>query len=221
MKKKQIVLASASPRRLELMHQAGFEVEVIPSHSEEKISGGTPEEVVRHLSRQKAEDVAARLAGADRTSGDVIKADRTSGDVTGAVKRSGSGSRIVLGADTIVVRDADILGKPADRAEAIAMLQSLSGRSHQVYTGVTLAELQVGEICREETFAVCTKVYVCAMTDQEICDYVDSGDPMDKAGSYGIQGIFARYIEKIEGDYYNVVGLPVSAVYHKLKRWMN
>ncbi|MCC6094130.1 MAG: Maf family protein [Eubacterium sp.] len=220
---KRIILASGSPRRLELMHQAGFEVEVIPSHSIEKISGSTPEEVVQRLSRQKAEDVAQMLAGKVENTSQIPGGEgiNSAQRVPNNEKNTVDASCIILGADTIVVRDAEILGKPADRAHAIAMLQSLSGRSHDVYTGVTLAELQDGTICREDTFAVRTKVYVCSMTDQEICDYVDSGDPMDKAGGYGIQGIFARFVEKIDGDYYNVVGLPVSEVYHRLKNWMD
>lgn len=189
----RIILASGSPRRLELMHQAGFSVEVIPSHADEKVSSGTPDEVVRCLSRRKAEDVAGEILNYDPC--------------------------IILGADTIVVRDADILGKPSSPEEAVETLRSLSGRSHDVYTGVTLVKVEKGEIQREETFSVRTRVYVCELTDREIREYVETGDPMDKAGSYGIQGIFARYIEKIEGDYYNVVGLPVSAVYHKLEEW--
>ena len=194
----RIILASGSPRRLELMHQAGFLVEVIPSHADEKVSSGTPDEVVRCLSRRKAEDVA----------GEVLNPDK-----------SQLSACIILGADTIVVRDTDILGKPSSPEEAAETLRSLSGRSHDVYTGVTLVKVEKGEIQREETFSVRTRVYVCRLSDREIREYVETGDPMDKAGSYGIQGIFARYIEKIEGDYYNVVGLPVSAVYHKLEEW--
>ena len=194
----RIILASGSPRRLELMHQAGFSVEVIPSHADEKVSNGTPDEVVRCLSRRKAADVAGEILNPDKSQ---------------------LSACIILGADTIVVRDADILGKPSSPEEAAETLRSLSGRSHDVYTGVTLAKVEKGEIQREETFSVRTRVYVCRLTDREIREYVETGDPMDKAGSYGIQGIFARYIEKIEGDYYNVVGLPVSAVYHKLEEW--
>lgn len=203
----RIILASGSPRRLELMHQAGFSVEVIPSHADEKVSSGTPDEVVRCLSRRKAEDVAGEILNADKLQ---LSADG---------ENSRKSQRIILGADTIVVRDADILGKPSSPEEAAETLRSLSGRSHDVYTGVTLVKVEKGEIQREETLSVRTRVYVCRLTDREIREYVETGDPMDKAGSYGIQGIFARYIEKIEGDYYNVVGLPVSVVYHKLEEW--
>ena len=213
----RIILASGSPRRLELMHQAGFEVEVIPSHADENVSGGTPEEIVRCLSKRKAEDVVRYLLQnkADNAAGVILQA-KTGEQPSGKIQQI---SILVLGADTIVARDADILGKPSSPEEAAATLRSLSGRSHDVYTGVTLAEIKDGVIGREETFSVRTKVYFCSLTEEEIQKYVATGDPMDKAGSYGIQGSFARYVEKIEGDYYNVVGLPVSAVYHRLKEW--
>lgn len=212
----RIILASGSPRRLELMHQAGFSVEVIPSHADEKVSSGTPDEVVRCLSRRKAEDVAGEILNPDKSQlsaggGEDLRNARLSAEDNDPC--------IILGADTIVARDANILGKPSSPEEAVETLRSLSGRSHDVYTGVTLVKVEKGEIQREETFSVRTRVYVCELTDREIREYVETGDPMDKAGSYGIQGIFARYIEKIEGDYYNVVGLPVSTVYHKLEEW--
>ncbi|MCI6638973.1 MAG: Maf family protein [Lachnospiraceae bacterium] len=214
----QIILASGSPRRLELMHQAGFEVEVIPSHADENVSAGAPEEVVRCLSRRKAEDVARCFLEHKKGK---LQQTKT-GQAPEKAQRIDAGKEepiIVLGADTIVARDADILGKPSSPEEAAAMLRSLSGRSHDVYTGVTLIEIRNGAIRREDTFSVRTKVFFCSLTEEEIQDYVATGDPMDKAGSYGIQGSFARYVEKIEGDYYNVVGLPVSSVYHRLKEW--
>ena len=211
----RIILASGSPRRLELMHQAGFEVEVVPSHADENI-GGTPEEVVRCLSIRKAEDVVRLFLQekAENAAGEILqvrKEEQEPGKMQDPI--------IVLGADTIVARDSDILGKPSSPEEAAATLRSLSGRSHDVYTGVTLVMAENGAIQREGTFSVRTRVHVCSLTEEEIRDYVATGDPMDKAGSYGIQGMFARYVEKIEGDYYNVVGLPISAVYHKFKEW--
>ena len=124
---------------------------------------------------------------------------------------------IVIGADTVVVHDNKILGKPSDEAEAFRMLKSLAGDIHQVYTGVAMLvygeDGEAKEICHAER----TEVFVHEMSDEEIRNYIASGEPMDKAGAYGIQGKFAAYIDKIEGDYYNVVGLPVAYVYQQLK----
>ncbi len=186
---KKIILASGSPRRKELLEQIGLEPVVIKSTVEEVITKTAPNEVVMELSSQKCLDVAQTI-GEDA---------------------------VVLGADTIVVRDGEILGKPDSEEGAVSMLQSLQGRDHQVYTGVTLAWIEEGEIRRTKTFAVCTEVTVSPMTEEEIHAYVSTGDPMDKAGAYGIQGIFAKHVEKIHGDYNNVVGLPVAAVYDALK----
>lgn len=183
--KHQLVLASASPRRIALLHQIGLEAEVLPSHEPERVTSAVPEQVVEQLSRQKAENIAAS-----------VPADR-----------------IVIGADTVVAIDGRILGKPKDHAEAYRMIRELSGRAHHVYTGVTV---RLGE--QEETFVSCTTVHVAAMTEDEIRGYADSEEPMDKAGGYGIQGFFGRYISGIEGDYNNVVGLPVAQLYQVLKR---
>ena len=123
----------------------------------------------------------------------------------------------MIGADTIVVKDK-VLGKPADREEAISMIKNISGTSHEVYTGVSF--YLYNESTKEEKVDVIinkTKVNVCDINIEEIEEYVDSKDPFDKAGGYGIQGSFAKYISSIEGDYYNVVGLPVSDVYQKIK----
>ena len=126
-------------------------------------------------------------------------------------------TEIVIGADTVVVHDNKILGKPSDEAEAFRMLKSLAGDAHQVYTGVAMLvygeDGEAKEICHAER----TEVFVHEMSDVEIRNYIASGEPMDKAGAYGIQGKFAAYIDKIEGDYYNVVGLPVAYVYQQLK----
>ena len=114
--------------------------------------------------------------------------------------------------------DGEILGKPSSPEQAAEMLRSLQGRHHEVYTGVTLAEVRSGRVVRRESFSEKTVVFLFPMTEEEIREYILSGEPFDKAGAYGIQGIFARYVEKIEGDYNNVVGLPVAAVYQKLKK---
>ena len=191
MKTEKIILASASPRRRELLHQIGLETEVLPSRIEEKPTATQPEEVVEELSRQKCLGVAGR------------------------VQENG----VVLGADTVVALDGKIMGKPGSAGQAAEMLKSLQGRSHQVFTGVTLAEVQKGRIVRQETFSERTEVFLFPMTEEEIEAYILSGEPFDKAGAYGIQGSFARHVKSIEGDYNNVVGLPVAAVYQRLKKW--
>ena len=199
---KKIILGSASPRRRELLAQIGAEFEIRVSEKEEIYHSEKPEEIVCELALMKAENVASELSEAERA---------------GAV---------VLGADTVVVLDGKILGKPSDEEEAARMLSALQGRSHEVYTGVAVLEYaESGEgavpggwkLEKKENYAVETRVYVNPMTEQEILEYIVTGDPMDKAGAYGIQGRFAAYIDRIEGDYYNVVGLPVSRVYRTLK----
>ena len=127
---------------------------------------------------------------------------------------------VVICADTIVTLDGEILGKPADSEDAVRMLRELQGRSHAVFTGVTLALVRDGQILREESFAEKTEVHVAAMTEAEIRAYADSGEPLDKAGAYGIQGSFARYITGIDGDYSNVVGLPLCRLWHCLQDMM-
>ncbi|MBR1702399.1 MAG: septum formation inhibitor Maf [Lachnospiraceae bacterium] len=192
-----IILASASPRRRELMQQIGLDFEVKVSEVEERVTSTVPEEVVQELSRQKAEAVARLFLGREESKD----------------------NRLVLGADTIVACDGRILGKPRDAADAVRMLTMLSGRAHEVYTGVTFAyQDPVGDAIETHTFYECTKVHFASMTAEEIAEYVATGDPLDKAGAYGIQGFCARYITGIEGDYNNVVGLPVGRVYQELKK---
>ena len=186
---KKIILASASPRRRELLTQIGLDFDIVVSETEEKITSTEPAKVVEELSAQKAEAVWEKLA----TITDII----------------------VLGADTVVACDGKILGKPADTEAAVAMLTMLQGRGHEVYTGVTILYEQNGER-KTLTFHEKTTVHFYPMTDAQIREYVATGDPMDKAGSYGIQGFCARYIRGIEGDYNNVVGLPVGRVYQEL-----
>lgn len=188
---KKIILASGSPRRRELMQQIGLRFEVITSDAEEKYISREPKEIVKELALMKAENVAAEIETLDV---------------------------IVIGADTVVVRDGRIMGKPRDEAEAFAMLSRLQGREHQVYTGVAILNFDPEGRRILVNHAVETKVHVHSMDTEEIREYISTGDPMDKAGAYGIQGQFAAYIDRIEGDYYNVVGLPVSWVYQELKR---
>ncbi len=186
----RIILASASPRRRELLEQVGVRFEVMPAVGGETIRETDPERIVMQLSFDKAAEVAARLRSAE----------------------AGLKDTVIIGADTVVVSGGRILGKPADEGEAFAMLSGLRNSCHYVCTGVTL-------ICGDETrsFAEKTKVFVCDMSDKEILEYIGTGECMDKAGAYGIQGRFARYVPGIEGDYNNVVGLPVSRLLRELK----
>ncbi|MFQ9511425.1 MAG: Maf family protein [Lachnospiraceae bacterium] len=186
-----IILASGSPRRKELLNQIGISFTVNPSKKEEKITTNIPSEVVRELSYQKAMDIA---------------------------EQSSEGS-VVIGADTVVAYEGKILGKPKDRTDAQNMLRMLAGNTHSVYTGVTIIKKENNR-CLEEIFYKETRVTMARMSEEEIETYVDSKEPMDKAGSYAIQGKCAAFIEKIDGDYYNVVGLPICEVYHRLKKYM-
>lgn len=181
---KKIILASLSPRRTELLNLIHIPHEVIPSCVKEIVDKTlSPKEIVKSLSYQKASDVASR-----------------------------NQEHIVIGADTIVVVDDQILGKPKSESDAFRMLKLLENRHHQVLTGVTIIYQN------EVTSFVCSSdVYFYEMTDDEIYEYIKTENVYDKAGSYAIQGMCARYIKKIDGDYYNIMGLPISKVYQVLK----
>ena len=200
----EIYLASASPRRRELLDQIGIKYEVRVSGTDENVGLEDPALLVEELSRRKALTVTEELLEEGKTD------------------------FIVIGADTVVSCGGKVLGKPAGRADAIRMLGNLSGRSHEVYTGVTVVKkdnapasaLESGELegsLNINTFHEETKVTFYEMSLSEINEYVDTCDPMDKAGAYGIQGFCARYIKGIEGDYNNVVGLPIGHLYQILK----
>ena len=217
---KKIILASASPRRRELLTQIGLDFEVVVSETEEKITSTEPAKVVEELSAQKAEAVWEKLCSTTASQGSVTNAERLDegSEVFESEQTSGETTItdiIVLGADTVVACDGKILGKPADTEAAAAMLTMLQGRGHEVYTGVTILYEENGER-KTLTFHEKTTVHFYPMTDAQIREYVATGDPMDKAGAYGIQGFCARYIRGIEGDYNNVVGLPVGRVYQEL-----
>ena len=190
---RKIILASALPRRRELLAQIGMEFEVITSSSDEAITKEIPCEIVMELAEGKACEVYDKVVG-DSDSREIV----------------------VIGEDTIVVHNGRIMGKPVDEADAVAMLTELCGDVHQVYTGVALFWNEDGQRC-SHSFYECTDVYVSAASDEEIKAYVATKDPMDKAGAYGIQGQFAAFVKKIDGDYNNVVGLPVCRVYQELK----
>lgn len=188
---KPIILASGSPRRRELLSQLGVTFTVCPAKGEELTTKTLPCDIVCELSHQKALEIA--------------KAQNT--------------SCYVIGADTIVSFENQILGKPKDSADAIRMVSMLQGNTHQVYTGVTLIEVGETGILREKSFYEETNVHVCPMTEEEISSYVATGEPLDKAGAYGIQGAFSIYVSGIDGDYFNVVGLPVCRLYHELSKF--
>lgn len=198
----QIILASQSPRRKELLEQIGLEFEICPAKGEEIITKTIPEEVVMELSKQKAEEVAAMVS----SFGEQHKEITTPSDI------------LVIGADTVVAFDGKILGKPVDEADAKRMLTMLSGNTHSVFTGVTLVLIDKTGRAGELVFHEKTDVKMHEMTEAEIDRYIATGEPMDKAGSYGIQGKCAIYIEKIDGDYNNVVGLPITRIYQELKK---
>ena len=128
---------------------------------------------------------------------------------------------LIIGADTVVAFEGKILGKPSDEEDALDTLLKLQGKSHQVYTGVTLIEVCADGSLREKSFYEETNVHVCQMTKDEIASYVATGEPLDKAGAYGIQGTFSIYVSGIEGDYFNVVGLPISRLYHEFTAFQN
>ena len=183
-----VILASASPRRRELLTQLGITFTVEPSDIEEVITAKLPGEVVKELAFQKAEDISKKHADS-----------------------------IVIGADTVVAIDDRILGKPGDVKEAREMIHMIQGRTHQVYTGVAVIRRAEGKIWTE-CFYEKTDVTVACMSEEEIENYIATPEPYDKAGAYGIQGIFAAYVSGIRGDYQNVVGLPVAGLYQVLKR---
>lgn len=187
----RIILASGSPRRRELIQQAGIPAKICPARGKEVSTCKDPRDYAADLARHKAEEVAER-------------------------EREIPGNYCVIGADTIVVSNRTILGKPRDREDARAILRSLQGHGHEVMTGVCLLYRE-GEEERALSFTEVSQVTVCPMTEEEIGRYVSTGEADDKAGAYGIQGAFGIYIAKIEGDYYNIVGLPIARLYHTMR----
>lgn len=187
-----LILASASPRRRELLSQAGFVFEVRPAHiSEEPLTDEDPVAYVVRLAREKARTVFDELVSHPGEN---------------SVSREAP-QLVVLGADTTVTLDGHILGKPEDAGDAARILRLLSGRTHRVITGVAVVTAKGVEVAAEVT-----GVRFLALTDEEIAGYVATGEPMDKAGAYAIQGRAARWIPRIEGCYFNVVGLPLALV---------
>lgn len=197
----QIILASASPRRKELLEQIGLSFHIWPAKGEEVISKTLPDEVVMELSKQKAVEVASMVKAYEQEKKELVTPQDT----------------LVIGADTVVACENVILGKPKDEMDAKRMLTLLSGKNHSVYTGVTIVFLDANQKAGVYTFFEKTDVFMKALSEKEIDRYIATKEPMDKAGAYGIQGKCAVYIEKIEGDYQNVVGLPVARLYKELQ----
>lgn len=193
---KKIILASASPRRRELLSQIGMDFEVRVSDASESAVSYEPSELVKELSALKASAVFDQLSKEEKEES------------------------LVIGADTVVSLSGSIMGKPKDGQEAVNMLLGLQGRVHQVYTGVTfIFQADLREAPMKVSFFEKTDVSVYPMSQEEILSYVATGEPMDKAGAYAIQGKFAAYIKEINGDYNNVVGLPIGRLYQEMKKY--
>lgn len=213
----RLVLASASPRRRELLSQIGLEFTVMPSTKEENAKTTEAGALVQELSRQKAVDIWEQLSGGQGQNPDADQEQISEETQEPNLNGKRQPELLVIGADTVVCCEGKILGKPHSREAAAEMLTALQGRSHEVYTGVTLYSQS-----EAVTFFECTQVEFYPMTEAEISEYIDSKEPMDKAGAYGIQGLGARFVKDIRGDYNNVVGLPVGRLYQELKShgWM-
>ncbi len=184
-----IILASNSPRRKEILSQVGIPFTVIPSTKDEDMSNSSPVELVQELSKQKAKDIANQQ----------------------------SGPVMVIGSDTIVVCENEILGKPKSAEDAFRMIWLLQNNYNEVFTGVTVIVKEVDGSIREHTFYEAARVWIAKMTEQEVWDYIATKEPMDKAGAYAIQGKFACYVKRIEGDFYTIVGLPIAHLYQVIK----
>lgn len=213
----RLVLASASPRRRELLSQIGLEFTVMPSTKEENAKTTEAGALVQELSRQKAVDIWEQLSGGQGQNPDADQEQIAEETQEPNLNGKRQPELLVIGADTVVCCEGKILGKPHSREAAAEMLTALQGRSHEVYTGVTLYSQS-----ETVTFFECTQVEFYPMTEVEISEYIDSKEPMDKAGAYGIQGLGARFVKGIRGDYNNVVGLPAGRLYQELKSrgWM-
>ncbi|WP_195576359.1 Maf family protein [Paenibacillus sp. 1001270B_150601_E10] len=185
-----LVLASSSPRRQELIHRLGLPVEIETSDVEERVEADwTPAQTVEQLARKKAEAVVA---------------ERQTRQVQG----------LVIGADTIVALEEQILGKPTDETDALRMLKMLQGRAHDVYTGIACMDMNSGNVLVRHRR---TRVWMRQRTDEQLLSYIATGEPLDKAGAYGIQGRGSTLVERIDGCYFNVVGLSVSLLAEMLE----
>lgn len=187
----KFILASGSPRRRELLTNMGVDFEIVASNCEEVVTRKRPLDIVRELSKLKADNVRSMIDAVDDT--------------------------ILIAADTLVFLGDERLGKPRDEEDAFRILSNLSGNRHRVITGVTILRYKDGNWV-EISFTETTNVNMAHMSDDEIREYISTGEPMDKAGAYAIQGIGAKFVESIDGDYSNVVGLPVPKLYSILRK---
>lgn len=190
----RIILASESPRRKEIMKIMGIPYEVLASNVDEAVEKMEPGKMVQALARQKTSNVRSRLGE--------IKAEND--------------NVIIIGADTMVFYQGHALGKPKDKKDAVRILQMLSDDTHEVYTGVSIIIRNKDGRQEDISFDVRTEVVVQPLSEKQIEDYISTGEPMDKAGAYGIQGSFGIHIKEIAGDYYNVVGFPIAKIYENL-----
>lgn len=190
--KSKLILASSSPRRAEILRNAGFDFDVVPAHADEsRRPGEAATDYVRRLAEEKAHTVARQLA-----------------------KDAASDSTFIIGTDTVVVIDSEILGKPSSAANAREMLRRLSGKTHEVYTGLTVLQ---GNGATSRAAVEMTRVTFVVLSEKEIEDYIVTGEPFDKAGAYAIQGRGGKFISRIEGCYFNVMGLPLARLYEMLR----
>lgn len=191
----RIILASGSPRRKELLQMITTDFEVIVSEADETITKNKPDEITMELATVKADAVAS------------------------SIFENETNDFLVIGSDTVVAVDDQILGKPKDKEDARTMIKSISGRGHYVYTGVSLIGRVNGEKIKK-SFSDGTEVLVKELSEEEIEAYISTKEPYDKAGAYGIQGLFGKHVEGIRGDYNNVVGLPVHKLYEAMKEYL-
>lgn len=190
----RIILASESPRRREIMETMGIPFEAMASNVPEIVTETEPAEMVQALGAIKTKSIVSILNKQEKENGEFI----------------------VIGADTMVFYQGHALGKPKDEADAIRILQMLSDDTHEVYTGVSIVIKSCNKEAEKLSFAVCTKVTVQPLSKEQIEDYVATGEPMDKAGAYAIQGKFGIFIKEISGDYYNVMGYPIAKIHETL-----
>ena len=225
----KIILASGSPRRIEMLKNAGFDPIIIPADIDESIDSSlSPAEIVKDLARQKSRHVKEKILGImepkdlDEINDSSVKTSYDAGQLTYDARQSTksifihllSGNMPIIAADTIVYYDT-IIGKPKDKNDALNILMKLSGNEHKVYTGVSI--LSTLNENTDISFTEETSVYFKKYSEDDLADYLNTDEPYDKAGAYAIQGYFSRFIDHIEGDYDNVVGLPLTRLIQALK----
>ena len=218
--KYHIILASQSPRRREILSRMGLPFTVLPASDREITEETEPARIVEALSSHKAAEVYEKLRQAERGGSATASMPSPEGSSADHFRSGETAPLFVIGADTVVVIDGQILGKPEDPEDAARMLGLLSGRSHSVLTGVTLIR-EESDGSRMHIFHEETQVFFRELREEEIAAYIASGEPMDKAGSYGIQGFGGAFVEHIAGDYDNVVGFPYARFLRESEAFLN